>query len=324
MAILLDFERNIAGLEEQIQHLEELGRDDPEGLGSSITELHEHVATLRRAQFANLTAYQRTMLCRHPERPFTLDYAELAFTDFIELHGDRAFMDDPSVVGGFARLEGRPVMIVGHQKGRTAKDIMARNFGMSRPEGFRKGLRLMRLAERLGRPIVTFVDTPGAYPGMGAEQRGQAEAIARNIMAMSDLRVPVVTVVIGEGGSGGALALATANRILMLENSMFSVISPEACASILWREKIQAAKAAEALRYMAADCLRIGVADEVIPEPSTGAHRNHASMAGDLARVVAHHLAELSSMTPVELRADRARKLRQLGVFERHATPAAM
>ena len=323
MAILLDFEKNIAGLEQELARLEDLGRTDPDGLGASITELRDHVTSLRQAQFAALTAYQRTMLCRHPERPFTLDYLERAFTDFMELHGDRAFMDDPSVVGGLARIGGRSVMVIGHQKGRTAKDIMARNFGMSKPEGFRKGLRLMRMAERLGRPLVTFIDTPGAYPGLGAEERGQAEAIARNIMELAGLRVPIVSVVIGEGGSGGALALAVANRILMLDNAMFSVISPEACASILWREKVQAPRAAEALRYMARDCRRIGVADEVLPEPSTGAHRDHATAAATLGEAVARHLDELTAMTPDELRADRARKLRKLGVFEQRPTADA-
>ncbi len=317
MAILLDFERNIAGLETEVARLEQLGREDPEGLGASVSELLDHVKALRQAQFSALTAYQRTMICRHPDRPFMLDYLERAFTDFTELHGDRAFMDDPSVVGGLARLDGRPVMVIGHQKGRTAKDIMARNFGMSKPEGFRKGLRLMRLAERLRRPLVTFIDTPGAYPGLGAEQRGQAEAIARNIMELSRLTVPVISVVIGEGGSGGALALAVANRILMLENSMFSVISPEACASILWREKVQAFRAAEALRYMAVDCRSIGVADEVLPEPSTGAHRDHAAAARTLGEALIRHLSELCAMSPDELRADRAAKLRALGVFER-------
>ena len=321
MAILLDFEKNIASLETEVARLEALGRDDPEGLGASVAELLDHVDSLRQAQFSALTAYQRTMLCRHPERPFTLDYLERAFTDFTELHGDRPFMDDPSIVGGLARIGGRPVMVIGHQKGRTAKDIMARNFGMSKPEGFRKGLRLMQMAERLGRPLVTFIDTPGAYPGLGAEERGQAEAIARNIMELADLRVPVVSVVIGEGGSGGALALAVANRILMLENAMFSVISPEACASSLWRQKVQAPRAAEALRYMARDCLSIGVADEVLPEPSTGAHRDHALAARTLGEAVARHLDELSAMGPEELRADRAAKLRALGVFERRPPP---
>ena len=321
MAILLDFEKNIANLETEVSRLEELGREDPDGLGASVAELLDRVDSLRHAQFSALTAYQRTMLCRHPERPFTLDYLERAFTDFTELHGDRAFMDDPSIVGGLARIQGRPVMVIGQQKGRTAKDIMARNFGMSKPEGFRKGLRLMRLAERLGRPLVTFIDTPGAYPGLGAEERGQAEAIARNIMELADLRVPVVSVVIGEGGSGGALALAVANRILMFENAMFSVISPEACASILWREKVQAPRAAEALRYMARDCQSIGVADEVLPEPSTGAHRDHAQAARTLGEAVARHLDELSAMSPEALRADRAAKLRALGVFERRSPP---
>ncbi len=316
MPILLDFERPIADLEAQVERMRAQAAEDPERYGEELEKLLGEVDGLRELHYAKLTAYQRTMLSRHPERPFTLDYVDLVFHDWMELHGDRNFTDDPSVVGGLARLEGRPVVIVGHQKGRTAKEIVARNYGMPTPEGFRKGLRLMRLAQRTGRPIVTFIDTPGAYPGIGAEERGQAEAIARNIMVMSSLTVPIIAVVIGEGGSGGALALATGNRILMLENSMFSVISPEACASILWRDKAQAPRAAEALRYTARNCLEIGVADEVIPEPSTGAHRDFDVTAAALKEALVRHLGELAALSPGDLRADRYAKLRAIGAYE--------
>jgi acetyl-CoA carboxylase carboxyl transferase subunit alpha len=319
MPILLEFERPIADLEAQVERLQAQAEKNPEGLQQSLDALRKELEDLREVQYSKLTAYQRTMLSRHPERPFTLDYVDLVFTDWMELHGDRNFIDDPSVVGGLARLDGRPVVIVGHQKGRTAKEIVARNYGMPTPEGFRKGLRLMKLAERTGRPIITFVDTPGAYPGIGAEERGQAEAIAMNIMVMSKLTVPIIAVVIGEGGSGGALALATGNRILMFENSMFSVISPEACASILWRDKAQAPRAAEALRYTAPNCLAIGVADEVIPEPSTGAHRDFEAAGAALGDALRRHMAQLSELSPDELRADRYEKLRRIGAFEQVA-----
>ena len=315
MPILLPFERHIAQLEEAVSRLEGMEPDDP--AAASVEQLRREVDYHLRAFIDSLTAYQRTMICRHPERPYPLDYIDWMFTDWIELHGDRGFMDDPSIVAGFARLDGRPIVVIGQQKGRTAKEMKARNFGMPKPEGFRKALRMMRLAERLGRPIITFIDTPGAYPGIGAEQRGQAEAIARNIMEMSRLGVPVVTVVTGEGGSGGALGLSVANRIVMLEHSMFSVISPEACASILWRSRKEAPLAAEALRYDAESCRRIHVADELIDEPSTGAHRDPQRVARQLKEVLSRHLGELTSMNPDQLRADRYRKLRHLGFFHR-------
>ena len=315
MAILLPFERHIAQLEQAVDRLSGLDPDDP--AVSAVEQLQREVDYHLRVFIDGLTAYQRTMICRHPERPYALDYVERVFTDWIELHGDRCFMDDPSIAGGFARLDGRPVMIVGQQKGRTAKEMKARNFGMPKPEGFRKSLRLMQMAERLGRPIITFIDTPGAYPGIGAEERGQAEAIASSIMGMSELKVPVIAVVTGEGGSGGALGMAVANRILMLEHSMFSVISPEACASILWRSRKEAPRAAEALRYSASNCKRIQVADELVAEPSTGAHRDPDLVAARLGDALRRHLAELSQMSPDALREDRYRKLRRIGVFQR-------
>jgi len=315
MPILLPFERHIAQLEEAVDRLEGLGSDDP--ASASVGQLRREVDYHMRVFIDGLTAYQRTMICRHPERPYALDYIGRMFTDWIELHGDRCFMDDPSIVTGFARLDGRPIVVVGQQKGRTAKEMKERNFGMPKPEGFRKGLRLMHLAQRLGRPIVTFIDTPGAYPGIGAEQRGQAEAIAKNLMEMSRLGVPVVTVVTGEGGSGGALGMAVANRIVMLEHSMFSVISPEACASILWRSRKEAPLAAQALRYDARNCQHIQVADEIIDEPSTGAHRDPDLVARMLKKSLVRHLGELSSMTPQQLRSDRYRKLRKLGFLQR-------
>ena len=311
MTILLPFERHIAQLEEAVVRLE--GRADP---SDAVHQLRREVDYHLDVFIAGLSAYQRTMICRHPERPYAQDYIDRMFTDWVELHGDRCFMDDPSIVAGLARLDGRPIVVVGQQKGRTAKEMKARNFGMPKPEGFRKGLRLMRLAHRLGHPIVTFIDTPGAYPGIGAEERGQAEAIAANLMAMSELGVPIVTVVIGEGGSGGALGMSVANRIIMLEHAMFSVISPEACASILWRSRSEAPKAAQALKYSAPNCLEISVADEVIPEPSTGAHRQPEVVATALKAAIGRHMDELSSLSPDELRADRYAKLRRIGVFE--------
>ncbi len=323
MPIVLDFERQLVDLENEVLRLRRLRDDGDEALTPTIETLEQEVDNLKKVHLERLTSYQRTMLCRHPERPYTLDYLDLVFEDWIELHGDRVFMDDPSIVGGLARLDGRPVMVVGHQKGRTAKEMVKRNFGMTRPEGFQKAQRLMRMAERLGRPIVTFVDTPGAYPGIGAEERGQARAIAQSIMMMSTLRVPVVAVVIGEGGSGGALALAVGNRILMLENAIFSVISPEACASILWRDRSEAARAAEALRYTAASCRRLGIADDVIAEPSTGAHRDAPAAAAALGRALGRTLEELSALGPDELVADRRRKLRGIGVVQQLPPPQA-
>src|SRR5690606_27828342 len=255
-------------------------------------------------------------LSRHPARPYTLDYVEGLFTEWTELHGDRAGHDDQSLICGLARLAGRPVAVMGHQKGRNTKENIHRNFGMARPEGYRKALRVMKLADRFGMPIVTFIDTPGAYPGIDAEARGQAEAIARNILEMSRLRVPVVTVVTGEGGSGGALAIGVANRVIMLENSVYSVISPEGCAAILWRDRAEGPRAADALKITAGDCLRLGVVDEVVPEPLGGAHRFREQTIAAVGASVRAHLAALLPHTPEQLLEHRYARFRAMGAMK--------
>jgi acetyl-CoA carboxylase carboxyl transferase subunit alpha len=311
---VLDFERPIHDLEETIASLRRLSGKGGVDVSAQIGELELKAKALRERIFADLTPYQRTQISRHPQRPYTLDYVVALFHDWQELHGDRNFMDDQAIVGGLARFRGRPVMVVGHQKGRGTKENLARNFGMPRPEGYRKALRLMSMAERFGRPILTFIDTPGAFPGIDAEERGQAEAIAKNILVMSRLRVPILSVVIGEGGSGGALAIGVANRVLMLENAIYSVISPEACASILWRDSALGPKAADALKYTAADCLRLGASDETIPEPPGGAHRDPDQCLRAVGDVIERHLGELCAMGPEEVREDRYRRFRSLGV----------
>ena len=270
----LDFEQPIAELEARIDALKFVSEDSELNIGEEIERLKNKSETLTRSIFSNLSAWQIAQLARHPQRPYTLDYVERCFTDFDELHGDRMYADDHSLVGGLARLEGEPVVVVGHQKGRDTKERMWRNYGMARPEGYRKALRLMRLAEKFGLPLITLIDTAGAYPGIGAEERGQSEAIARNLFTMSNLAVPIVSVVTGEGGSGGALAIGVADRVLMLQYSIYSVISPEGCASILWKSAENAELAAEAMGITATRLRRLGLVDEVIPEPLGGAHRD--------------------------------------------------
>ncbi|MCO4772619.1 MAG: acetyl-CoA carboxylase carboxyltransferase subunit alpha [Deltaproteobacteria bacterium] len=312
---VLEFERHIVELEETIERLRALPTTSGVSVEDQIAELERKATELRRKTFADLTPYQRAQISRHPRRPFTLDYVRELMEDWQELKGDRNYMDDPAIVTGLARFAGRNVVIVGHQKGRTTKENMHRNFGMPRPEGYRKALRIMSLAERFGRPIITFIDTPGAYPGIGAEERGQAEAIAKNILVMSKLRVPIISIVIGEGGSGGALAIGVANRVLMLENAIYSVISPEACASILWRDSTKGALAADALRFTAPDCLKVGAADEVIPEPLGGAHRGSDVTISAVGETLKRHLDELSELGPDALRDDRYARFRKLGAM---------
>jgi acetyl-CoA carboxylase carboxyl transferase subunit alpha len=311
----LDFERPLIDLEKKIDELKSLSSSGSADFTTEIQKLEKKAKRLQSEIFSDLSRWQVTQLSRHPGRPYFLDYVELLFTDFFELSGDRLYGEDPSIVGGWARLDGRPAMLLGHQKGRNTKENMARNFGMPRPEGYRKARRLMELAERFGRPILTFVDTPGAYPGIGAEERGQAEAIAVNLEVMSRLRVPVVSTVIGEGGSGGALAIAVANRVLMLENSIYSVISPESCSSILYRDTTKAEKAADALKLTARDLLELKVVDELVPEPAGGAHRDPPRAAEQLGRVLRKHLAELSALDAGALIEDRYRKFRAMGPF---------
>lgn len=313
MEFVLEFERPLIELYKRIESLRELEREQGVDLTASIHQIRRQAELLERQIFSRLTPWQRTQLSRHPGRPFTLDYIQGLFTDWTELHGDRAGHDDQAILSGFARLDDQPVAVVGHQKGRNTKENLRRNFGMPRPEGYRKALRVMQLANRFGRPIIAFIDTPGAYPGVDAEARGQAEAIARNIMEMSTFRVPVISAVIGEGGSGGALAVGVGNRVLMMENSIYSVISPEGCAAILWRDRAEGSRAAEALRITAGDCHRLGVVDEVVTEPPGGAHRNRTVAVESLGRALRRHLAELRRLSPEELAADRYRRFRKLG-----------
>jgi acetyl-CoA carboxylase carboxyl transferase subunit alpha len=315
MKLVLDFERPIVELYRRIASLRSLEQNEGMDLSAAIQQLEEQAERLHSQIFNSLTPWQRTLLSRHPGRPYTLDYVEHLFEDFEELRGDRLGFEDPAIVCGFARFQGKPVAIIGHQKGRNTKENLYRNFGMARPEGYRKALRIMKLAERFNRPIITFIDTPGAYPGIDAEERGQAEAIARNIMEMASLTVPVICVVIGEGGSGGALAVGVGNRVLMMSNSIYSVISPEGCAAILWRDRAEGPKAAAALKITASDCAELGVADEVVEEPASGAHRDHLGAAERLGEALAKHLGELEGMSPEELEADRYARFRKLGVY---------
>ncbi|WP_434390037.1 acetyl-CoA carboxylase carboxyltransferase subunit alpha [Melittangium boletus] len=311
----LDFERPLIELEKKIDELKALSTSGSVDFSSEISKLEKKAKKLQTEIFSDLSRWQVVQLSRHSSRPYFLDYVQLLFTDFLELAGDRHFGEDPSIVGGFARFGGQVVMIMGHQKGRNTKENMARNFGMPRPEGYRKARRLMELAERFDKPILTFVDTPGAYPGIGAEERGQAEAIAVNLEVMSRLKVPIISTVVGEGGSGGALAIGVGNRVLMLENSIYSVISPEACSSILYRDSSKAEKAADALKLTARDLKDMGIIDEIIPEPAGGAHRDHPKAAENLRKTLRKHLDELSGLSPDKLVTDRYARFRKLGVF---------
>jgi acetyl-CoA carboxylase carboxyl transferase subunit alpha len=311
----LDFEQPIAELEARIDALKFVSEDSELNIGEEIERLKNKSETLTRSIFSNLSAWQIAQLARHPQRPYTLDYVERCFTDFDELHGDRMYADDHSLVGGLARLEGEPVVIVGHQKGRDTKERMWRNYGMARPEGYRKALRLMRLAEKFGLPLITLIDTAGAYPGIGAEERGQSEAIARNLFTMSNLAVPIVSIVTGEGGSGGALAIGVADRVLMLEYSIYSVISPEGCASILWKSAENAELAAEAMGITATRLRSLGLVDDVIPEPLGGAHRDPQATAGAVKAGLMSALAELRKLPLDALLAQRRQRLANYGVF---------
>lgn len=312
----LEFERPLLELERRIDELKQLSAGGTADFAEELARLERKAKKLQAEIFSDLSRWQVVQLSRHQSRPYTLDYVEHLFTDWVELHGDRRFADDPAIVGGFARFDGEPVLVIGHQKGRSTKENMLRNFGMPRPEGYRKALRLMQLAERFNRPIFTFIDTPGAYPGIGAEERGQAEAIALNLEVMAGLKVPVISTVIGEGGSGGALAIGVGNRVLMLEYSVYSVISPEACSSILYRDPTKAEKAADALKLTATDLAGFGIVDEVVAEAPGGAHRDPRLTAERLGNALRRHLAELKQLTPEQLVEDRYAKFRALGVFE--------
>ena len=315
-ALALEFEKPIAELERQIEDLKKLATQRSLDVAREIAPLEAKLAELRTEIYRNLTPYQRVQVARHPRRPYALDYINALFADFIELHGDRLYRDDPAIIGGIGRLAGRSVVVISQQKGRDIKENLKRNFGMPHPEGYRKALRLMHLAERFHLPVVTLIDTPGAHPGLGAEERGQAEAIARNIEAMAALRTPLVAAVIGEGGSGGALAIAVGDRVLMLENAIYSVISPEGCAAILWRDSSQKERAAEALKLTAPDLLGLGLIDEIVPEPPGGAHADPDAAAVALGVALERTLAELDGMPIDELRARRSEKYLRMGRFE--------
>ncbi len=311
----LDFEKPILELQKKIADMEEFSRAENVELESEIKSLKEKLQKMRHSIFANLTRWQRVQLARHPKRPYTLDYIKMITTEFVELHGDRYFADDKAVVAGFARLAGRPVLVLGQQKGRDTKDKLFRNFGMANPEGYRKALRLMQLASKFRRAIVILIDTPGAYPGIGAEERGQAESIARNLREMTSLEVPIVIVIIGEGASGGALGIGLGDRVYVMENSWYSVISPEACAAILWRDAAKAPQAAEALKLTAHDVMNLDLVDGLIPEPEGGAHTDPESAAATVKEYILKALSELDELSPEELITNRIKKYRKMGVF---------
>lgn len=311
----LDFEQPIAELEAKIKELRYVGDDSEINIGDEIAKLEEKSKTLTKSIFNKLNAWQTSKLARHPMRPYTLDYIERIFTDFNELHGDRAFADDAALIGGLARLDGRTVMVIGHQKGRDTTENIQRNFGMPKPEGYRKALRLMKLAERFRIPVLTFIDTPGAYPGIGAEERNQSEAIARNLFEMADLKTPIICTVIGEGGSGGALAIGVGDRVMMLEYSTYSVISPEGCASILWKSADKASLAAEAMGITAKSLEEAGLIDHIIPEPLGSAHRDFDEASRNLKQALIEGLEKFDNMETDNLLEQRYKRLTSFGEF---------
>ncbi|HEX8948040.1 MAG TPA: acetyl-CoA carboxylase carboxyltransferase subunit alpha [Dissulfurispiraceae bacterium] len=322
--VYLEFEKPLEGLEAKIEELRRLSDSGELDIASEIKRLEKKAKELRSEIFSNLTPWQKTLLARHPERPYTLDYINMMVTDFVELHGDRRFGDDPAIIGGAGKVGDLPVIIIGHQKGRGTKERISRNFGQPNPEGYRKALRLMKLAERFKKPIMTLIDTPGAYPGIGAEQRGQAEAIATNLMEMSRLKTPIISIVIGEGGSGGALALGVADRLAMLELSVYSVISPEGCSAILWRKNGELAtesysRAADALKMTAQDLKAFKLIDDIIPEPLGGAHRDPEATAKRIAEHVVKSVEALKSKSYSKLIEDRYKRIRKIGCFTQTA-----
>ncbi len=312
----LDFEQPIAELEAKIRELRNVGSNNAMNLDEEIQRLEDKLVSKTESIFSDLSSWQISQIARHPERPYSKDYIQAFITDFHELHGDRAFADDQSLIGGIARLGGRPVMIIGHQKGRETREKVKRNFGMPRPEGYRKALRLMKMAERFSMPIITFIDTPGAYPGIGAEERGQSEAIARNLFEMARLRVPIICTIIGEGGSGGALAIGVGDCTLMLEYSMYSVISPEGCASILWKDAKFAEEAASQLGITSRTLKRLGLIDRIIPEPLGGAHRDPARISDSLRSALIEELNRIEKMSIDELLETRYQRLMEYGEFQ--------
>jgi len=313
----LDFERPIVDLENRLEQLQRLDDGTDKSVREEAAKLERKIGKIRKEVFSNLTRWQITQLARHPNRPYMLDYIGHVFKNFLEIHGDRAFRDDPPVVCGFAELDGQRVVLIGQQKGRNTNEKIYRNFGMANPEGYRKALRVMKLAEKFSLPIITFIDTPGAFPGIGAEERGQSEAIARNLLEMARLETPIVVAVLGEGGSGGALALGVGDEILMMEYAVYSVISPEGCASILWRDTAKAEVAAEMMKITAPDLKKFGVIDRIIPEPLGGAHRDHKAAAEALKTALVESLQPLLSMPPEKLLERRYRKFREMGALKK-------
>lgn len=311
----LEFEKPIVNLERQLAELRDRAADSDLDMSSEMKRIEDKLTKLKGEVYRNLSPWQRVQIARHQQRPFMLDYVEHSFDDFLELHGDRHIGEDEAMPGGFARIEGRRVMVIGHQKGRDTKENLRRNFGSAHPEGYRKALRLMKMAEKFRIPVVTLVDTPGAYPGIQAEERNIAEAIAFNLREMMMLKVPVITVVIGEGGSGGALGIGVADRVLMMENAYYSVISPEGCAAILWKDRKYATEAATALKLSAADLKELGIIDEIIPEPMGGAHHDHVASAINLKSAVLRHLREIESTDCETLLEQRYQKFRAFGEF---------
>lgn len=312
----LDFEQPIAELETKIEELRYVQDDSAVDISAEIDKLAKKSQTLTKEIYSKLNAWQISQVARHPQRPYTLDYVSMLTTDFEELHGDRSFADDAAIVGGLARFNGQTVMVIGHQKGRDTKERQLRNFGMPRPEGYRKALRLMKLAEKFGVPLLTFIDTPGAYPGVGAEERGQSEAIGHNLYVLAGLRVPVICTIIGEGGSGGALAIAVGDVTYMLQYSTYSVISPEGCAAILWKDQAKASEAAEALNITAPKLKALGLIDKIVNEPLGGAHRDYKAIGAALKKNIADSLKQLNDLKPDELVRERQKKLLQLGNFK--------
>ena len=316
MQFFLDFEKPLVELEQKIKELRDYSTDSVD-FSSDIKKLEKKADKLREEIFTSLTRWQRTQLARHQNRPYTLDYIKHIFTDWFEVHGDRNYRDDPALVCGFARLDGEPCVVIGHQKGRDTKEKVYRNFGMPNPEGYRKALRVMQMAEQFGLPIFTFIDTPGAFPGIGAEERGQAEAIARNLREMAALTVPIIVTVTGEGGSGGALAIAVGNRVIMMQYSVYAVISPEGCAAILWSDGTRGPEAAEALKLTSMDIDSLDtIIDDIVPEPVGGAHHNHQAAAETVKEFLTKHLAELRELSPEELVEQRYQKFRAMTVVQ--------
>jgi len=313
----LDFEKPIVELEAKINELRNFGSDKNINLVPEIKKLEDKLAKMKEEIYKNLTPWQKVQIARHPQRPYTFDYIRMMTSDFIELHGDRLFADDLALVAGLAKINGKKVLIIGHQKGRDTKENVMRNFGCAHPEGYRKAIRLMRLAEKFQIPIIILIDTPGAYPGVGAEERGQAQAIAENIKEMAVIKTPIIATIIGEGGSGGALGIGVADRVCILQNAYYSVISPEGCASILWRNSLKAPEAAKALKLTSEDLLKFGIVDEIIPECQGGAHRDPEKMAEDLKKVILKHVKQLESCPTKDLLESRYERFRKIGEFKK-------